>query len=451
MTKHERFSIKTLEELKSKVTEMGLSLPLCEDMSILLKPLQLGDKVIHNRMAVQPMEGCDANEDGSPSELVFRRYERFTRGGAGLLWAEATAVTQDGRANPRQLFISRDNLDGFKRLVEKIKEFSSIAAGLPYTVIQLTHSGRYSRPAGKAEPIVAVSNPWLDVEGTEYRIITDSELEKLEDEFVKAAVLAREAGFDAVDIKACHRYLNSELLSAFTREGKYGGSFENRTRFLTNIVDKIRDRLGNSLDIAVRLNAYDAIPYPYGWGVCKEDHRILDLTEPKKLMKILWEKGVKLVNFTCGNPYYNPHVNRPYDTGFYTPPEHQLVGVERILRTGKELQEAAPEAVVVGTGFSWLREFGGPAAAGAIGEGWFKIAGFGRQAFAYPDFANDIIKRGGMLPSKCCIACGKCSEIMRYGGKTGCVIKDGEVYLPLYNECRKGKPKLVSRYIAEHV
>ena len=240
MTKHERFSIKTLEELKSKVTEMGLSLPLCEDMSILLKPLQLGDKVIHNRMAVQPMEGCDANEDGSPSELVFRRYERFTRGGAGLLWAEATAVTQDGRANPRQLFISRDNLDGFKRLVEKIKEFSSIAAGLPYTVIQLTHSGRYSRPAGKAEPIVAVSNPWLDVEGTEYRIITDSELEKLEDEFVKAAVLAREAGFDAVDIKACHRYLNSELLSAFTREGKYGGSFENRTRFLTNIVDKIR-------------------------------------------------------------------------------------------------------------------------------------------------------------------------------------------------------------------
>ena len=291
----------------------------------------------------------------------------------------------------------------------------------------------------------------MDVEGVDYTIITDSELEQLEDQFAEAAVLSREAGFEAVDIKACHRYLNSELLSAFTREGRYGGSFENRTRFLINTVDKIRDRLGDTLDIAVRLNAYDAIPYPYGWGVNEEDHHLQDLTEPKKLMSMLWDRGVKLVNVTIGNPYYNPHVNRPYDTGYYTPPEHPLVGAERILRTGKELQEAAPDMVVVGTGFSWLREFGGLTAAGAIENNWFKMAGFGRQAFAYPDFPHDIQKEGSMVTSKSCIACGKCSEIMKYGGKAGCVIKDSKVYAPLYQESKKGKPSLVSNHLAEHV
>ncbi|MGI6538561.1 MAG: NADH:flavin oxidoreductase [Caldicoprobacterales bacterium] len=456
MTKHEKFTIKTLDEFKNKLKETGANLPVEEDLSVLLEPCHIGNKVIPNRIAIQPMEGCDGKADGSPDELVFRRYERFAKGGAGLLWVEATAVTQDGRANPRQLYINNKTLNEFQRLVESIKEDSapvsnSETSSEQYTVIQLTHSGRYSRPGEKPQPIIATRNPYLDKDELDYHIVTDSELEELEDRFVDAAILAQKAGFDAVDIKACHRYLNNELLSAFTREGKYGGSFENRTRFLLNIIDKIRDRLGNSIDIAVRLNAYDAIPYPYGWGVDSDDHHIMDLSEPKKLMKMLWDKGVKIVNVTVGNPYYNPHVNRPYDIGFYTPPEHQLIGVERILNAGKELQKAAPEMLVVGSGFSWLRDFGGMVAAGVLENGWFKMAGFGRQSFAYPDFARDIYHEGKMVASKCCIACGKCSEIMRYGGKTGCVIKDSKVYLPLYNDCRKGKANLVSSHLAEHV
>ncbi|HHY81962.1 MAG TPA: NADH:flavin oxidoreductase [Clostridiales bacterium] len=459
MSTHERFQIKDLDDLRNKLEETGVDLPLSQDLSVLLKPWSIGSKTVPNRMAIHPMEGCDGEDDGSPSALVYRRYERFAKGGAGLLWVEATAVTQDGRANPRQLCINKQTLDQFKNLAVHIYKNSlpvtcaevSNSPLKPYTVIQLTHSGRYSRPAGKPAPVIAARNPYLDVEGLEYHIITDDELEQLEDQFTDAAVLAKEAGFDAVDIKACHRYLNSELLSAFTREGNYGGSFENRTRFLLNIVDKIKAKLGDTIDIAVRLNAYDAIPYPYGWGVSREDHHIPDLTEPKKLIKILWEKGVKIVNVTCGNPYYNPHINRPYDIGFYKPMEHPLAGVKRILQTGKELQEAAPEMTVIGTGFSWLREFGAFAAAGAINDGWFSLAGFGRQSFAYPDFPRDIYKQGSMIRSKCCIACGKCSEIMRYGGKTGCVIKDSAVYLPLYNECRQGKPVLVSNHLAEHV
>lgn len=458
MSKHEKFTMKSLEEFRNKLEETESKIPLSEDLSVLLQPIKVGDKTVPNRMAIHPMEGCDGEGDGSPSDLVFRRYERFAKGGAGLLWIEATAVSEDGRANPRQLSINKQTLDGFKRLSEKIQQDASPVSNgdssqklKPYTVIQLTHSGRYSRPAGKPAPIVAVRNPYLDVEGVDYKIISDSELEQLEDQYVEAAVLAKEAGFDAVDVKACHRYLNSELLSAFTREGRYGGSFENRTRFLINTVEKIRDRVGDSLDIAVRMNAYDAIPYPYGWGVNQDDHHIPDLTEPKQLMKMLWDRGVKVVNVTIGNPYYNPHVNRPYDTGFYTPPEHPLVGAERIMRIGKELQGAAPDMMVIGTGFSWLREYGPLVAAGAIENDWFKMAGFGRQAFAYPDFPIDIKNEGGMVASKSCISCGKCSEIMRYGGKSGCVIKDSKVYVPLYRECKEGKPSLVSKHLAEHV
>lgn len=450
MTKHERFSFENLEQLKSSMEENAVNLPLSEDLSSLSKPLQIGGKTIPNRLVINPMEGCDGEGDGSPSDLVYRRYERFAKGGAGLLWVEATAVTEDGRANPRQLYLNNQTLDGFKKLVDMINE-SRPGDSKPYTVVQLTHSGRYSRPGEKPAPIVAVRNPYLDKADQDYHIITDSELEALEDEFVKAAILAKEAGFDAVDIKACHRYLNSELLSAFTREGRYGGSFENRTRFLLNIVDKVKDRLGDSIDITVRLNVYDSIPYPYGWGVDKDDFHVPDFSEPRRLAKLLWERGVKIINVTIGNPYYNPHVNRPYDIGSYMPVEHPLTGVERILRAGKEIQEAAPELIVVGTGFSWLREFGAMVAAGAVEEGWFKLAGFGRQAFAYPDFARDILNEGGMKRSLSCIACSKCSEIMRYGGKTGCVIKDSKVYSPLYNEYRKGKPSLVSNHVAEHV
>src|SRR5690606_34629762 len=124
---------------------------------------------------------------------------------------------------------------------------------------------------GKPAPVIATRNPSLGRNLPEdYPVISDDQLEQLEDCFLEAAVLARDIGFDAVDIKACHGYLNSELLSAFTRDGKYGGSFENRTRFLINIVDKIKDRLGDSLDITLRLNAYDAVPYPYGWGVDRD-------------------------------------------------------------------------------------------------------------------------------------------------------------------------------------
>jgi 2,4-dienoyl-CoA reductase-like NADH-dependent reductase (Old Yellow Enzyme family) len=322
----------------------------------------------------------------------------------------------------------------------------------PYTVLQLTHSGRYSRPDGVPRAVIAANNPYLDNRLTpDHRLITDAELEALEDQYAVAAALAAAAGFDAVDVKCCHRYLINELHSAHTREGRYGGSFENRTRFIGNVVDKIRARVGDRIAIAARMNAYDAIPHPYGFGVNEEDHNKPDFSEPQRLARSLRDKGVKLINVTVGNPYYNPHVNRPYDQGTYTPPTHPLENVAVLLAADRAIQAAVPEVPVVGTGFSWLRQLGADVAAGCLEQGWFQLAGFGRQAFAYPDFAADLLATGRMQPEKVCVACGLCAMILRDGGTTGCVVRDAGVYGPVFRAGREGKPLIDGSRIAEHV
>ena len=218
-------------DFQTQNTELGLELPYAEDVSVLGKELKIGSKTIHNRLACQAMEGCDGTPGGSPDELTIRRYDRFAKGGAGLIWFEATAVLPEARANPRQLYLHDGNLDDFKREVERIKETAIKENGYePVVIMQATHSGRYSKPEGKPAPLIAYNNPIFEKENpiSSDRIVTDDYLDTVKDALVKGAVLAEKAGFDGVDIKACHRYLNSELLSAYHRPGRYGGSLENR-------------------------------------------------------------------------------------------------------------------------------------------------------------------------------------------------------------------------------
>ena len=434
MAKHDIFKIKTLDDLEKEAKSMNLEIPCSADIKVLTGEVNIGNKKIPNSMAIHPMEGCDGTSNGEPGELTFRRYRRFASGGAGLIWFEASAVENDGRANPKQLLLSHENAGSFKKLFDDSMKVAQERFGQnfkPYTVIQLTHSGRYSRPSANAQPLAAVKNPYLDKKLTvEPEIITDSRLEVLEESFLRAALLAQEIGFDAVDIKSCHGYLISEMLSAYNRSGCYGGSFENRTRFLLNVTGKIK-RASKTLDITLRLNAYDAVPYPFGWGVNRDDYMLPDLSEPLELIKKLTQNNVKLINITAGNPYYNPHVNRPYDNGAYVPPEHPLEAVARLLACARVIQNNFPSIAVVSTGFSWLRESAANVASGGIRDKWFKIAGFGRQAFAYPDFAADILEKGSMDRSKCCITCSKCSMLMRSGKESGCPVRDKDIYAPL--------------------
>lgn len=447
-----RFSYHNLEEIREDLEQKHIPLPVSEDLSVLSGRHTLYGRQIPNSLAIHPMEGCDAEADGSPSQLLKRRYLRFVRGGAGLLWIEACAVEEGGRANPRQLWIREENKEAFRCLVKNIRQAAQ-KEGLsdPFLVLQLTHSGRYCKPGKDFPAVIAAENPYLDrFLPKRYHVITDEELDRLQYSYVKAAQLAAWAGFDAVDIKACHRYLVSELLSSHTRSGRYGGNFNGRTRFLLEVVEKVKETVPE-IGLASRMNAFDEIPYPYGFGVKKDDFRQPDFSEAIKLSEILYEKGVRLLNITGGNPYYNPHINRPADTGVYAAPIPQIHNVYKLLSGAKAIKNAVPGMTVIGTGLSWMREFGANIAAGCIQNSWFDIAGFGRQAFAYPDFARDILKHGKMLRQKCCIACSKCTIIMRNGGKTGCVVRDSEIYAPIYREGRSGKPSITTNEEKEHL
>ncbi len=419
-------------------------LPCSNDVSILARSLSIGGKIAPNRLVCQAMEGCDGTESGSPDTLTKSRYERLSRGGSGVIWYEATAVLPEARANPRQLYIENDRLDDFKRHVEEIKAISMRENGYePLIFMQATHSGRYSKPQGLPEPLIAYNNPIFEKENPidKERIVTDEYLDRVGEALIKGALLAEQAGFDGVDIKCCHRYLNSELLSAFTREGRYGGDFENRTRLLRESVAGAKASCSKDFIVSTRLNIYDGFAYPYGFGVKKDGSLDVDLCEPVRLIKELYKLGVPLVNVTMGNPYVNPHVNRPYSIGGYEAPEAAIDGVKRMLHGTAEIKRAVPEMKLISSGLSFLGAAAPNVAAAFIEEGGFDLAGFGRTIFAYPDFAKDIINNGGLTPSKMCIACSKCTELMRAGSTPGCVIRDTEVYLPLYKEFCGGKNK----------
>lgn len=304
----------------------------------------------------------------------------------------------------------------------------------PIVLLQATHSGRYSKPEGTPAPLIAYNNPIFEGDSpiSGDRILSDDYLYGLIDKFGTTAALAERAGFDGVDIKCCHRYLNSELLSAYNRPGDFGGTLDNRTRLLRSGVQSAQAATGKDFIVTSRLNVYDGFPYPYGWGVREGAGTEIDLSEPLELVRVLHESlGMKLLDVSIGNPYFNPHVNRPYDGGPYVPDEHPLEGVARMAHCVGEIQRAFPALKVMSSGLSYLRQFSANLAAGELESGVCTLAGFGREAFAYPTFARDILLHGGMEPGKCCIACGKCTELMRAGSTAGCVIRD-EAYLPIY-------------------
>ena len=433
MKKKYEFNYKSIGDLKEDINELNLEMKTNKNIDIFNEKINISsNRKIYNRLAVHPMEGTDAKSDGSPSELTKRRYIRFSEGGAGLIWFEATAVNDQGRANEYQLFLKQENLNEFSYLVDLVREKAKDKYGDeydPYLILQLTHAGRF----GENKTIMFHEDS-LDKRSDvdpDLPVISDLELESLEDDFLKAAQLAKKAGFDAVDIKSCHRYLLSEMLAAHTRDGKYGGSYENRTRFIKNVVKKIKSNV--DIDLSIRLNIFDSIPYPYGWGTDKDNK--MDLEEPKKFVKELAEIGVKIFNITASTPYIKPHISRPFNKSGksdYQAPEHPLVGVDRLIKLGKIIKNELNDSLVVGTGFSWLRQFAPNIAAATLDSGWADIIGFGREAFAYPDFAHDILYNNGFKKSNVCLTCGKCTDLKVAKKITGCVVRDKDVYLKPY-------------------
>ena len=444
--------LRTAEQFKSYLDEVGAELPFDETVAVgadapLAQPFQYRDVNLSNRFCILPMEGWDGTPDGHPTDYTRRRWQHFGISGAKLIWGgEAVAVRHDGRANPLQLVINDKTLsdiEGLRTILLDAHAEKFGAADDVYIGLQLTHSGRFCRPNSKSlEPRVAYRHPILDkkfrIDSDSY-VFTDAEIDQLIEDFVKAAVLAQKAGYDFVDVKHCHGYLGHEFLSAVDREGKYGGSFENRTRFLRNAVEAIR-AAAPGLDIGVRLSAVDLIPfspgtdstgtpeplpngkYPYAFGGDGSGVGI-DFSEPKRFLDLLLELDIHLACITVGSPYYNPHIQRPAifpPSDGYLPPEDPLVGVARHIKVTAELKKHRPELLVVGSGYSYLQDWLPNVAQAVVREGMADFVGLGRMVLSYPEMPADILSGAALQRKRICRTFSDCTTAPRNGIISGC-------------------------------
>ena len=390
--------------------------------------LQLGQTLIHNRVVFQPMEGCDCLEDGSPSDLTRAKYVSFAKSGAGIIWFEANAVCKEGRTNAGQMSLTKENLPVFQTFLKELRQIAREESGFePLMILQLTHSGRQS-----IKPMIAYRNPVYEEKRpvTDEAIVSDEYLDSLPEKYADSARLAALAGFDGVDVKSCHGYLLQEMLSAYTRKGRYGGSFENRTRLFIECINAVKKAVPKDFLVVSRLGVTDMVPYPWGFGT--DERNNLDLTEAKLLVQKIHELGIDLINITLGNPYYNPHVNRPYRVGAYKPDESAEVGLKRFWEIEKELKTTFPDIVFVGSGLSYYRGEIFQKAEEMLREGVCDLVGFGRIILAYPDFYKRYLS-GTFDAKKCCITCSKCTELMRNHCVAGCAVFH-EYYKKLYEE-----------------
>lgn len=459
-------SLKSVDEFRRHCAALGIEIP-CDDAIItgeespLLRPIEkvvINGKRIGNRFAIQPMEGWDGTASGGISEEMLRRWTRFGESGAKVIYGgEAMAVRPDGRANPNQLIINRENASGIKQLREAlVSRHRELYGSTDDLVIgfQLTHSGRFCRPRDKKrlEPRIAFRHPILDQKfgiADDSAILSDSEVQDLVKAYIDAASIAEEVGADFVDIKHCHGYLLHEFLGAHTRPGPYGGSFENRTRILREIVSGIR-RSGNNIELGVRLSAFDLVPfrpdpalsqpgklgpgipedynhclpYRYAFGVNAEDPVNYDLTETFAFINLCSELGIKIVNLSAGSPYYNPHIQRPAaypPSDGYQPAHDPLIDVARQIDVVRQIRgKVSKKIILIGTAYSYLQEFLPHVAQAVVRGGWTDMVGLGRVSLSYPAILSDAARKGVIEKKFICRTFSDCTTAPRNGLISGC-------------------------------
>ena len=422
----------------------------------LARPLAIFGREAGNRFAIHPMEGWDGDRDGSPSDLTRRRWRRFGLSGAKLIWGgEAVAVVPEGRANPNQLFIDGERLDGcvawlgdLRREILAGHEESGVSGDRPVIGLQLTHSGRLSRPdppPALPRPLRAQVHPVLDGrlgKAAGRPLISDEQLEEIAGAYVRAARCAEKAGYDFVDIKCCHGYLLHELLGAHTRPGRYGGCFENRVRLPLGIIAAVRTACPD-LAVGVRLSVGDVAPFgadgagvgvpevesarpaDLGFGLNSADVGLPESTcsEAIRYIGLLVEAGVEVVNVTMGSPYSCPHLSRPFTypaSDSYLPPEDPLRSVLRQLAAVRAVRAAFPGLPLVGTGYSYLQEWLPYMAEAEVGAGHVDFVGLGRMVLAYPRLPADVLAGRPLERRRICRTFSDCTTGPRNNMVSGC-------------------------------
>jgi len=448
---------KSVDAFRARLAELGCPLPVDDRVltaaqgSPLAAPLDVAGFRVENRWCIHPMEGWDANRDGSPSEHTLRRWRHFGRSGAKLIWGgEAAAVQPNGRANPNQTLATPENRTGLALLLAELqaghREQAGSLDGL-LVGLQLTHSGRFCKPDDHRRwaPRIAYHHPLLDAKfGIDPRdksvVMSDDEVERLIDDYLRAARLAHEVGYQFVDVKACHGYLLHEFLSARVRPGRFGGDLAGRSRALLTIIDRIRSEVPG-LIVGVRLSVFDTVPYrtsretgepmdfagllpyEYGFGVDPYNPLKYDLTEPLELMRTLAAHGVAMINVTCGSPYYDPHIQRPAifpPSDGYQPPEDPLAGVWRQIDVTRQCKGALPDVPLVGSGYSYLQDYLPNVAQAVVREGWVDFVGLGRMVLSYPELPHDVLTAGKLQRKQVCRTFSDCTTAPRHGLISGC-------------------------------
>ncbi len=458
-------SLQTTAGFRENLQRLGLAMP-CDDVvaagpsSPLGAALKVGPFTVGNRFAIQPMEGWDGHEDGKPSANTIRRWRNFGLSGAKLIWGgEAVAVRHDGRANPNQLTMSAANQASIAALRETLVAAHREVMGDDKDLLiglQLTHSGRFCKPNDKAkmEPQILYRHPILDrkfglgANGAKVTVFSDGDIRRLIADYVIAARRAYDCGYQFVDLKHCHGYLGHEFLSAKTREGEFGGSMENRTRFLRELAAGIRAEVPG-LELAVRVSALDLVPfkpdpaqsgpdalgpgvpddyaqclpYRYGFGTNEADPVSFDLSETRAFLEVVKSLGIRLVNITLGSPYYNPHLTRPAlypPSDGYQPPEDPLIGVMRHLETVRDLKQAFPGMAFMGSGYTYLQEFLPNVAQAVVRQGWTDFVGLGRMVLSYPELPADVLAGRTVQRKRLCRTFSDCTTAPRNGMVSGC-------------------------------
>jgi 2,4-dienoyl-CoA reductase-like NADH-dependent reductase (Old Yellow Enzyme family) len=447
--------LKTADDFRKHLNSIGANLLFDEQIqngpdAPLAQPYVLKSGFsIGNRFAVHPMEGWDATLDGKPTDLTFRRWKNFGESGAKLIWGgEAVAVKPEGRANPNQLLMNKSNLPEIKKLRETLlgahearyHNTSDLLIGL-----QLTHSGRFSRPNQKTklEPVIVYHHPYLDEKfgiSPDYPIVTDEEIKQIIGHYISAAEMAYEAGYHFVDVKHCHGYLGHEFLSAFTRGGPYGGSFENRTRFMREIVTGINARVPK-LKMGIRLSAFDQPPFKpspdtrigipvelkYGtkfwFGANSTNPFEIDFTEIVQFIKMAEDLGVEMINISAGSPYYNPHIQRPAlfpPSDGYLPPEDPLKGVALQIQATAQIKKYFPNMLIVGSAYSYLQEWLANVGQYYVRKKGADFIGLGRMILSYPDFSADVLAGRTLDRKRICRTFSDCTTAPRNGMVSGC-------------------------------
>ena len=373
------------------------------DLDILFSAQRIGPRTAPNRLVAQPMEGGDGGEGGGVSARTLQRYERLADGGWGLVFVEAASVTDTSLGRLRGLAFTEATARSYEALVRGFRERNPQAL----LMIQLTHSGRQTHPALDRTSICP-NPPAL------MRYLATEEIERIRLQFVGAALLAEKLGFDGLDLKLCNGYFGMEMLRpANTRADRWGGAFDNRTRFVAEAYQEIRSRLctpglviGSRLGFAERLRG--------GFGTRGPDSDEYDPTEPLALIRLLHRVGADYVNITG-------EVTDTRDYADLMPEERRVTSLLAERLTEDLLRREHLDLTVIGSGYSELRQEAAGVAAARLSAGHTDLVGFGRQILADPLYPAKL-RRGE--PPDLCVGCWSCAELMLGQRRIGCVAHD---------------------------